>query len=58
MCLESVEICTISVRTGSIVAVKDAQEHLYMAVEKAEKNYRLLGVLHHSLVGDRALFKV
>ncbi|MCO5611967.1 hypothetical protein L7F22_066227 [Adiantum nelumboides] len=44
---------------GSIVAVKDAQEHLYMAVEKAKSDsYRLIGVLHHSLVGDRALFKV
>ncbi|KAI5064102.1 hypothetical protein GOP47_0020772 [Adiantum capillus-veneris] len=44
---------------GSIVAVKDVQEHLYMAVEKANNDsYRLIGVLHYSLVGDRAFFKV
>lgn len=40
------------------MTVKDAQEHLYMAVDKAEKKNRLIGVLHHSLAGDRALFKV
>lgn len=43
---------------GSIVAVKDVREHLYLAVEKVDDHYRLIGVLHYSLVGDRALFKV
>ncbi|XP_059063306.1 uncharacterized protein LOC131071412 isoform X6 [Cryptomeria japonica] len=43
---------------GAIVAVKDVEEHLYMAVEKIENSYRLIGVLHYTLVGDRALFMV
>ena len=36
-------------------------EHYYLAVEEKGTNsgtFRLMGVLHYSLVGDRALFKV
>ena len=40
------------------MAVKDVHEHLYLAVEKTDNTYRLTGVLHYSLVGEQALFKV
>ena len=40
------------------MAVKDVHEHLYLAVEKIDNTYRLTGVLHYSLVGEQALFKV
>jgi hypothetical protein len=40
------------------VAVKDVHEHLYLAVEKMDNTYRLTGVLHYTLVGEQALFKV
>ncbi|KAH7331711.1 hypothetical protein KP509_20G047500 [Ceratopteris richardii] len=44
---------------GSVVAVKDVHEHLYMAVQRTNgSSYRLVGVLHYSLVGDQSLFKV
>ncbi|KAJ0963386.1 hypothetical protein J5N97_028508 [Dioscorea zingiberensis] len=43
---------------GAIVAIKDLHQHLYFAVEAVGKKYRLVGVLHYSLVGERALFRV
>ncbi|XP_068653783.1 uncharacterized protein [Aristolochia californica] len=43
---------------GAIVAIKDLQQHMYFAVEAVESKYRLVGVVHYSLVGERALFQV
>ncbi|XP_010255035.1 PREDICTED: uncharacterized protein LOC104595825 isoform X2 [Nelumbo nucifera] len=43
---------------GSIVAIQDIDQHMYFAVEATENKYCLVGVLHHSLVGERALFRV
>lgn len=48
-------------RAGAVIAIKDMNEHYYLAVEEKGTNsgtFRLTGVLHFSLVGDRALFKV
>ncbi|XP_038970270.1 uncharacterized protein LOC103709193 isoform X2 [Phoenix dactylifera] len=43
---------------GAIVAIWDLHQHMYFAVEDREKKYRLVGALHYSLVGERALFRV
>lgn len=47
--------------SGTIVALKDEQEHLYLAVEEIltrDGQYHLVSVMHYSLAGRRALFKV
>nr|XP_027078658.1 uncharacterized protein LOC113701943 [Coffea arabica] len=43
---------------GSIVAIEDVYQHTYIAVEEAESGYNLVGKIHYSLVGERALFRV
>jgi hypothetical protein len=43
---------------GAIVAIQDVHQHLYFAVEERENKYSLFGVIHHSLVGEKALFRV
>nr|PNR49566.1 hypothetical protein PHYPA_011462 [Physcomitrium patens] len=46
---------------GAVIAIKDMNEHYYLAVEEKDTKtgtFRLTGVLHYSLVGDKALFKV
>ncbi|CAM6111804.1 unnamed protein product [Calypogeia fissa] len=46
---------------GAIIALKDVYEHCYLAAEEISTNkghYRLVGVLHYTLAGDKALFKV
>ncbi|CAK7339468.1 unnamed protein product [Dovyalis caffra] len=43
---------------GAIVAIQDVHQHLYFAVEGRENKYNLFGVIHHSLVGEKALFRV
>ncbi|KAI5581654.1 hypothetical protein BDE02_07G032300 [Populus trichocarpa] len=43
---------------GAIVAIQDVHQHLYFAVEERENKYSLFGVMHHSLVGEKALFRV
>ncbi|CAM8903861.1 unnamed protein product [Rhodiola kirilowii] len=43
---------------GAIVAIQDVQQHLYVAVESIGSKYGLHGVVHYSLVGERALFRV
>ncbi|XP_020537290.1 uncharacterized protein LOC105639629 isoform X2 [Jatropha curcas] len=45
------------VPNGAIVAIQDVHEHMYFAVE-GENNYTLVGVIHYSLVGEKALFRV
>lgn len=44
--------------TGSIVAIEDVYQHMYITVEDAESGYNLVGTIHYSLVGERALFRV
>jgi hypothetical protein len=46
---------------GAVIAIKDLSEHSYLAVEEnAPKSgqFHLVGVLHYTLAGDKALFKV
>lgn len=44
---------------GAIVAIKDVQEHLYLAVENVEGKHQLIGVLHYTLASaGAALFRV
>lgn len=43
---------------GAIVAIQDVHQHMYFAVEGGENKYSLFGVLHYSLVGQKALFRV
>ncbi|MQL80622.1 hypothetical protein Taro_013089 [Colocasia esculenta] len=43
---------------GAIVAIQDLHQHLYLAVEGVGVKYHVVGVLHYSLVGERALFRV
>ncbi|PKA60961.1 hypothetical protein AXF42_Ash019950 [Apostasia shenzhenica] len=43
---------------GAIVAVQDLHQHMYFTVERLDDKYHLVGALHYSLVGERALFKV
>ncbi|KAK6923730.1 hypothetical protein RJ641_009930, partial [Dillenia turbinata] len=47
-----------TVRDGAIVAIQDVHQHLYLTVESMENKYSLTGVMHYSLVGDKALFRV
>ncbi|XP_022977391.1 uncharacterized protein LOC111477741 isoform X1 [Cucurbita maxima] len=42
---------------GAIVSIQDVHQHMYISVEGSDE-YNLAGVLHYSLVGDRALFRV
>ncbi|XP_043709955.1 uncharacterized protein LOC122658879 isoform X2 [Telopea speciosissima] len=43
---------------GAIVAIQDVHQHMYLAVEAVVNKYQLVGVLHYSLVGERAMFRV
>ncbi|KAK7263059.1 hypothetical protein RJT34_30643 [Clitoria ternatea] len=43
---------------GAIVAIQDVNQHMYFTVEGEEKSFRVGGVIHYSLVGKRALFRV
>ncbi|XP_065873049.1 uncharacterized protein [Euphorbia lathyris] len=43
---------------GAIVAIQDVHQHMYFTVEATENNYSLVGAIHYSLVGDKALFRV
>ncbi|KAK1299722.1 hypothetical protein QJS10_CPB13g00147 [Acorus calamus] len=43
---------------GSIVAIEDLHQHMYIAAKSVEGKYHLDGVLHYSLAGKRALFRV
>lgn len=44
--------------TGATVAIQDVEQHMYFAVDDGRDKYSLAGVMHYSLVGKRALFKV
>ncbi|XP_059638646.1 uncharacterized protein LOC132280907 isoform X2 [Cornus florida] len=43
---------------GAIVAIQDVHQHMYMTVEGVENKYSLVGAIHYSLVGEKALFRV
>ncbi|KAK4778296.1 hypothetical protein SAY87_018483 [Trapa incisa] len=43
---------------GAIIAIQDIEQHMYLAVDDRRDKYSLVGVIHYSLVGKRALFKV
>ncbi|KAG8384490.1 hypothetical protein BUALT_Bualt04G0123100 [Buddleja alternifolia] len=45
------------VADGTIVAIKDVDQHMYIAVRDAESRYDIAGAIHYSLVGERALFR-
>ncbi|XP_042974875.1 uncharacterized protein LOC122306512 isoform X1 [Carya illinoinensis] len=46
------------VPNGAIVAIQDVHQHMYFTVESGENKYSLVGAVHYSLVGERALFRV
>ncbi|KAL4568657.1 hypothetical protein LXL04_024272 [Taraxacum kok-saghyz] len=43
---------------GSIIAIQDVHQHMYIIVEGEERRYRLGGTMHYSLAPEMALFKV
>lgn len=43
---------------GTIVSIKDIDQHMYVAVDRVESGYNLVGAIHYSLFGERALFRV
>ncbi|KAL8200609.1 hypothetical protein R6Q57_011948 [Mikania cordata] len=46
------------VQDGSIIAIQDVHQHMYIVVEGVERKYRLAGAMHYSLAGEMALFRV
>ncbi|KAL0377792.1 UNVERIFIED_CONTAM: hypothetical protein Sradi_3084700 [Sesamum radiatum] len=46
------------VTDGTIVAIQDVDQHMYIAVGGTESRYDIAGAIHYSLVGERALFRV
>ncbi|KAK9053203.1 hypothetical protein SSX86_029835 [Deinandra increscens subsp. villosa] len=46
------------VQDGSIIAIQDVDQHMYIVVEGAERKYHLAGAMHYSLAGEMALFRV
>ncbi|KAJ0726865.1 putative vacuolar protein sorting-associated protein [Helianthus annuus] len=46
------------VQDGSIVAIQDVDQHMYVVVEGGERKYHLAGAMHYSLAGEMALFRV
>ncbi|XP_031116040.1 uncharacterized protein LOC116019835 isoform X2 [Ipomoea triloba] len=47
-----------SVPDGTIVAIEDVCQHMFIAVDRAESGYALVGEIHYTLAGERALFRV
>lgn len=43
---------------GSIIAIQDVDQHMYIVAEGAERNYHLAGAMHYSLARETALFRV
>ena len=43
---------------GSIIAIQDVDQHMYIVAEGAERNYHLAGAMHYSVAGETALFRV
>ncbi|XP_048232851.1 uncharacterized protein LOC8260571 isoform X2 [Ricinus communis] len=55
---EADNILAEMVPDGAIVAIQDVHQHLYFTVEGGENKYSLVGIIHYSLVGEKALFRV
>jgi hypothetical protein len=43
---------------GAIVAIQDANQHMYFTVEGEDNSFSIGGAIHYSLAGERALFRV
>ncbi|KAJ8764509.1 hypothetical protein K2173_006249 [Erythroxylum novogranatense] len=43
---------------GAIVAIQDVYQHMYYAVQEGQNKHGVVGVIHYSLVGKEAFFKV
>ncbi|CAH9102206.1 unnamed protein product [Cuscuta epithymum] len=43
---------------GTIVAIEDVYQHMFIAVDSGENSYSLVGDIHYSLAGERALFRI
>ncbi|MED6114835.1 hypothetical protein PIB30_084302 [Stylosanthes scabra] len=43
---------------GAVVAIQDINQHMYFTVEGEENSFSIGGVIHYSLAGERALFRV
>lgn len=56
-CYEHINVVSILL-AGTIVSIKDVDQHMYVAVDRAESGYNLVGAIHYTLVGERALFRV
>jgi hypothetical protein len=56
--LIGVELIILIICIGAIVAIQDVHQHMYFTVEGGENKYSLVGAVHYSLVGERALFRV
>ncbi|XP_078436701.1 vacuolar protein sorting-associated protein, putative (DUF1162) isoform X2 [Wolffia australiana] len=54
----STDSSKIEISDGAVVAIKDLHQHLYFAIESSRGTHCLVGTLHYSLVGERALFRV
>ncbi|CAI0554327.1 unnamed protein product [Linum tenue] len=48
----------VMVPDGAIVSIQDVHQHMYFAVEEGENKYNMIGAIHYSLAGGRALFRV
>ncbi|KAL2623458.1 hypothetical protein R1flu_003663 [Riccia fluitans] len=58
---ENSEEADVDIPDGAIIAIKDSYEHCYLAAEEVSRSkgqFRLVGVVHYTLAGDKALFKV
>ncbi|CAN1225139.1 hypothetical protein LINGRAPRIM_LOCUS954 [Linum grandiflorum] len=49
---------TVMVPDGAIVSVQDVHQHMYFAVQGEGNKYNMVGTIHYSLAGERALFRV
>ncbi|XP_038718872.1 uncharacterized protein LOC120011821 isoform X2 [Tripterygium wilfordii] len=46
------------VPNGALVVIQDVHQHMYFTVEGEANNYSLVGSVHYSLAGEKALFRV
>lgn len=53
-----IQLITSIIFIGAIVAIQDVDQHMYITVEERDNKYNLVGAVHYSLVGERALFRV
>nr|XP_043638642.1 uncharacterized protein LOC122609764 isoform X2 [Erigeron canadensis] len=46
------------VQDGSLVAIQDVHQHMYIVIEGTERKYHLAGAMHYSLAQELSLFRV